>query len=133
MERQTRQRESILRTFLEADGPLPVAEIHARAGREHPGLGVATVYRTIKLLLAQGWLESVDLPGEEPHYERAGQGHHHHFRCLDCDRWFELGRCLMAHWNGTTLPEGFVIEGHHLTLYGRCPRCAAGERSASRP
>lgn len=103
---------------------MTVAAIHRRSSDEVPDLGIATVYRTLKLLIAQKLVELVELPGEEPHYECAKQDHHHHFRCLDCDRWFELAHCPLAAWDGVTLPEGFLIEGHHLTLYGRCPACA---------
>lgn len=123
MQRQTRQRELILRTIAGAGAPLSVGEVLARAGVELPGLGRATVYRTLKLLLAQGGIVAVELPGEETRYEGAGKRHHHHFRCLDCDRWFEMDRCLVAQWDGATLPGGYLIEGHHLTLYGRCPAC----------
>jgi len=125
MHRRTRQRDVILTTIREAEGPLPIAEIHARAAAGLPGLGIATVYRTVKLLLAQERIVAVDFPGEEPHYEPAGRGHHHHFRCLDCDRWFEMPQCLVALPDGTTLPGGYVVEGHHLSLYGRCPACGA--------
>jgi Fur family ferric uptake transcriptional regulator len=127
MSRQTRQRDVIARVILDADGPLPVEEIYERARRaedEVPNLGIATVYRTIKLLLAQERIVAVDLPGEQTHYEAAGRGHHHHFRCLECDRWFDLGTCIVRHVDGTTLDGGFVVDGHFLTLYGRCPDCA---------
>lgn len=124
-QRQTKQRELILKIFHAAEGPLTAEEIHARATAVQPQLGVATVYRTLKLLHVAEMITPVDLPGEETHYELTERGHHHHFRCLDCDRWFRLGRCFVALPDGTVLPDGFVIEGHYLALYGRCPTCAA--------
>jgi len=128
--RNTRQREVILDVIDAAQGPLPVGRIHERARREVPSLGIATVYRTLKLLLAQERIVAVELPGEETHYEPAGRGHHHHFRCLDCEVWFELTTCLVPHLDGTTLREGFTIEGHYLALYGRCSACAASSITA---
>ena len=129
MSRQTRQRDVIIRAILDADGPLSVEQIYERAREDVPNLGVATVYRTIKLLLAQERIVVVDLPGEQPHYEPAGRGHHHHFRCLECDQWFDLGMCVVRHLDGTTIEGGYVIDGHYLTLYGRCPSCAAASQS----
>lgn len=123
--KRTKQRQTILNTVEGATGPLSAAQIHERAGLALPGLGLATVYRTLKLLLAAGQIVAVAFPGEDPHYEPAGRGHHHHFRCLGCKQWFELPRCLVSLPDGATLPEGFVIAAHHLTLYGDCPRCAA--------
>ncbi|CAA9549257.1 MAG: hypothetical protein AVDCRST_MAG19-649 [uncultured Thermomicrobiales bacterium] len=136
MQRQTAQRHAILDTIRQAAGPLSIPQIHARASQDAPGLGLATVYRTVKLLLATEHIVAVDFPGEEPHYEPIGRGHHHHFRCLSCDHWFELDRCLgclVAIPDGTTLPDGFVVEAHHLTLYGRCPRCAAEPNPTASP
>ncbi len=127
-QRQTKQREIILSIFHEAEGPLTVDDIHVRARTLQPQVGLATVYRTVKLLHDAELITRVDLPGEETHYELTERGHHHHFRCLDCARWFRLGRCFVALPDGTVLPEGFVVEGHYLALYGRCPACAAAPR-----
>lgn len=123
-QRHTKQRETILNIIREATGPLTVEDIHTQAKIVQPQLGLATVYRTLKLLLAAELISTVDLPGEEPHYELTERGHHHHFRCLDCDRWFRMTTCFVALPDGTVLPEGYVVEGHYLTLYGRCPACA---------
>lgn len=107
-----------------SDGPLSVGGIHAAAGREIPDLGIATVYRNIKLLKKEGRIIPVELPGEEPLYEPEGRGHHHHFRCMGCERTFDLEGCPVGIPEGTTLPGGYHVEGHSLTLYGRCAACA---------
>ena len=104
---------------------MSVAEIHERARRGLPGLGIATVYRTIKVLREEGRISVVELPGEEPRYEPAGLGHHHHFRCLSCEQTFDLEVCPVGIPNGTMLPGGYKVEDHSLTLYGRCSGCLA--------
>lgn len=123
--RRTRQRNTILKEILSAEGPLSVAEIHERAGREVLGLGIATVYRTIKSLLDGEEVVVVELPGEEPRYEPSGRGHHHHFRCRVCELTFDLEVCPVGIPRGTTLPGGYTVEDHSLTLYGRCAACPA--------
>jgi Fur family ferric uptake transcriptional regulator len=100
-----------------------VAEIHERASRGSPGLGIATVYRAIKALKEEGEVAVVELPGEEPCYEPSGRGHHHHFRCRSCEQTFDLDVCPVGLPQGTTLPGGFEVEDHSLTLYGRCSTC----------
>jgi Fur family transcriptional regulator, ferric uptake regulator len=122
--RQTKQRNAILKSVREAEGPLSVGEVHERARREIPNLGIATVYRAIKALREDGELVLVELPGEEARYESVGRGHHHHFRCNSCDRIFDLGICPVSIPSGTRLPGGYEVEDHHLTLYGRCSGCA---------
>lgn len=122
--RETRQRQAIRRAFDEAERPLGPQEVLDAAQAMVPGLGLATVYRTIKSLLDEGWLVSVDVPGRPPHYERAGKEHHHHFHCRECGKVFEVEGCP---GNLKSLaPPGFKVEGHELTLYGVCPGCRAG-------
>jgi len=125
MMRNTRQRRAISAVLSEAEGPLSVAEIHERASRELPGLGIATVYRAVGALRDGGEVSVVELPGEEPRYEPAGRGHHHHFRCRTCGQTFDLGLCPVGMPPGTTLPGGYTVEDHQLTLYGRCAACVA--------
>lgn len=102
---------------------MSVAEVHERAGREVPGLGIATVYRAIRALREEGEVAVIELPGEEARYEPAGRGHHHHFRCRACGKTFDLELCPVGLPEGTTLPGGYEVEGHSLTLYGRCAAC----------
>ncbi len=121
--RSTRQREEILRVFFEAKGPLSVSDVLERAGLRVPGLGIATVYRNLKLLQDSGQLKSVILPSGETRFERVGLAHHHHFQCLNCSEVVDLDFCPVQLPVGTTLPGGYAIEGHEITFYGRCPNC----------
>jgi len=122
-QRQTVQRAAIMTVIEEAQGPLTVGEIHARATRRLPKLGVATVYRTVKLLLEASEIHAVVLPDGQARYESAGLDHHHHFRCRICQLIFDLPGCMMPIPDGTALPNGFVVERHEITLFGRCPNC----------
>jgi len=123
--RRTRQRDTILNNILSAEGPLSVSEIHERASREMPKLGIATVYRALKALRKEGEVAVVELPGDEPRYEPVGRGHHHHFRCLSCEQTFDLEVCPVGIPQGTTLPGGYTVEDHSLTFYGKCSACPA--------
>lgn len=122
MQRQTRQRQAIRTVFLEAQRPLSPQEVLELARVRVPSLGLATVYRTLKGLLEEGFLVPVELPGEVPRYERAGKAHHHHFLCRVCGRVYELEGCPQD--VETLVPPGFLAEGHEVTLYGRCAACA---------
>jgi Fur family ferric uptake transcriptional regulator len=53
-QRQTRQRDAILETITQASGPLSIPEIHERAAQALPAIGIATIYRTLKLLQESG-------------------------------------------------------------------------------
>lgn len=124
MKRQTSQRRAILQALLAAPGPLTPQEVLDAASRRSGRLGLATVYRNLNALEAQGEVVSVHLPGESARFEIAGRGHHHHFRCERCQQVFELAaKCPVAVLEGVTLPGGFKVEHHELTLYGICPEC----------
>lgn len=123
-QRSTRQREVITQVMMDASGPLRVPEIHARAQQVLPRLGIATVYRTLKLLAEQRQIQAVAVDGDLL-YERTGQGHHHHFSCLACGRVYSLHVCPVQLPPGTVFAGGFEVESHEVTLYGRCPECAA--------
>jgi len=124
--RKTRQRDAIRAAISDAKAPLGPKEILDAAGREVEGLGLATVYRTLKLMVEAGEIMPVEIAGESPRYELAGKGHHHHFLCKGCGKVFELEGCC-GHFEGLA-PRGFRVEGHDLTLFGQCAGCAKGTR-----
>jgi Fur family ferric uptake transcriptional regulator len=103
-----------------------VDEAHALARKALGRLGIATVYRAVGGLEADGWLKKVELPGEPVRYELADLDHHHHFRCTQCDRVFDIEGCGFDH--EAELPAGFVVESHEVILYGRCPACSGRGR-----
>lgn len=122
MERSTRQRVAIRAAIDAAGRPLSPQEVLKASQIEVEGLGMATVYRNLKLLVEAGEIQTVNLPGESARYEPAHQDHHHHFQCKVCHRVFDVHACP---GNLAKLaPDGFIVESHDLTLYGRCGECA---------
>ena len=128
MERDTPQRRVIRQVFLEAGRPLGPQEVLEVAAPKAPRLGLATVYRTVRALVEQGWLVPVALPGEPPRYEVAGKGHHHHFHCRRCGKVYEIEGCPAE--LARLAPDGFVLEAHEVVLYGKCAGCGCGEEAA---
>jgi Fur family ferric uptake transcriptional regulator len=120
--RDTVQRRAIRKALEEGGRPLSTAEILASARKAVPKLGIATVYRAVRGLEADGAVRQVDLPGIVPRYEVSSKEHHHHFHCIGCTRVFELDSCPgdLAY----LAPQGFVAEDHEVILYGRCADCA---------
>jgi Fur family ferric uptake transcriptional regulator len=128
--RRTRQKTAIRSVFERTGRPLTTGEVLAIAQGHVDGLGIATVYRTLKTLLSEGWLAAVELPGEPSRYEIAGKGHHHHFLCESCGGVFELEGCQPA--VERLAKPGFLVRSHEVVLYGRCGDCTR-RRKRSRP
>ena len=121
MQRDTRQRRAIRRVFMNVDRPLTPDEILEYGQQIVPSLGLATVYRTVKIFVAEKWLSEVELPGGGLRYELADRPHHHHFLCRSCDQAFDVHRCPDE--VERLAPEGFEVDGHELTLFGLCVTC----------
>lgn len=123
MERSTRQRSAIRTVIEAASRPLTPQEVLDGARTEVAGLGIATVYRNLKLLVEEGSVQAVELPGDSPRYESTHLAHHHHFQCRRCERVFDVHGCPGD--IARLAPAGFSVESHELTLYGLCADCAA--------
>ncbi|MDB5048312.1 MAG: transcriptional repressor [Fibrobacteres bacterium] len=137
-QRQTRQREIIFDIIKSSNGPLTIPQIHDKAlkslkGKKSPGdksIGIATVYRTINLLQDNQLIHSVILPSGETRYESSHlDEHHHHFQCVKCSHVYDLGICPVGIPNGTTIPGGFQVQSHELTLFGLCPSCTGSKKT----
>lgn len=121
MSRNTSQRQALERVFQAAGRPLSPAEALQAAQSEIPRLGMATVYRTLKMFVEEGWLKPVDVPGEGARYELARLAHHHHFRCRMCGRMFDLKGCPGE--LKSLAPPRFLVESHEILLVGLCADC----------
>lgn len=127
MERKTKQRDAIKMVISEAHGPVSAREVFDLAQRRVRGMGMATVYRTLKSLVEERGIVQIDMPGEPPRYEIAGKAHHHHFYCRVCGRMYEVEQCPGD--LSYLAPKGFVLENHDLLLLGLCAACAAGPKA----
>ena len=122
--RNTAQQRAIRDAIRNAEGPLSTGEIHEIATKDSPGLGIRTVYRVVGRLLEDGEITTVVMPGRADRYEltEIAASHHHHFHCKRCDRLFDVQGCP-GHLE-RMVPDGFILDGHEITLNGLCARCA---------
>jgi len=92
---------------------------------ELDGVGRATVYRSLRLLVDAGALCKTTMPNGSPRYSLDNARHHHHLVCADCGRIDEfrhpsVERMLRAM---SADIEGELV-GHRLEIYRRCGVCA---------
>jgi Fur family ferric uptake transcriptional regulator len=104
-------------TFTAAD---LVAEVRSR----RLGIGRATIFRAIDVLVSVGAVERLDRPTGEHAYVACVPAHHHHVICTRCDGSIEIGDLgLGAVAREVARRTGYRIEGHRLELFGLCPAC----------
>jgi Fe2+ or Zn2+ uptake regulation protein len=104
----------------------PTAEwVHRMVRRRLPRVSLGTVYRNLRLLVAEGLAK--ELPG--PHARFDGNlREHHHFTCASCGRIVDV-EALMAEPGSRALSArvaartGLRITHHRIEFFGRCPDC----------
>ncbi len=122
----TRQRDEIVRVFMEAGSHLSVDELYQRVRQRNPRIGYATVYRTLRLMAESGWASSRQFRDRLARFEHRGKGEHHdHLICLSCGKIVEFAsERIEALQARIARREGFRISDHELELYGYCSACA---------
>ena len=121
----TRQREQIARVVLESEEHLSIEEIHDRllAVGESPGL--ATIYRTVDLLVESGLVRARDFDQGYRRFEPVPEpGDHHHLICSRCGRVDEFTHERLERMLPMIADEhGFQLQRHRLEIYGTCREC----------
>ena len=129
--RRTAQREAILDALSDAGEALPLPVLLARGRRRAPGLGERTAERTVALLVDRGAVDAITRTGGEIVYRLCGRGHHHHLVCSSCGTVAELDQCDIAGWAADQAArQGFLVEGHEVTVHGVCEGCREPSASA---
>lgn len=121
--RLTPQREAVLNALLERTADHPTAEeIHESARRHYPGLGLATVYRTLDLFYRAGILRRLEVGDGRYRYELEIRPHLH-LICLHCGQVKEVQEG--NNWDELARREGFQVTAPSVRLFGYCDRCRA--------
>jgi len=91
---------------------------------ELPGVGRATVYRTIKLLVGAGALSKTVIIDGAPRYSFDEARHHHHVICTSCGRVEEFRKPAVERLLREMAAEvpGHLL-GHRVELYVTCTDC----------
>jgi Fur family ferric uptake transcriptional regulator len=125
--RLTPQRRAILGVLqVNAGKHLSAEEIHDLVKKGSPGLGLATVYRTLELLVDAAIAHRLDFGDGRARYELARQEEHqhHHLVCVECGTISEVNADLLQRLEEMVeAKNGFTVTDHHLKLYGYCRRC----------
>ena len=75
--KMTEQRKVIVKVLSESKDHPDVESVHKRASKIDKRIGIATVYRTIKLFEDNNLLEKHEFKGYSSRYETVRENHHH--------------------------------------------------------
>ncbi len=123
--RSTRQRDIILDIFLSTHQHVSVEELYLKVKASNPGIGQATVYRTLKLFTEAGLAREILLHDGQTRYEHIVAGEHHdHLVCTGCNAIIEFeNETIEKLQKDIASLHGFMIRSHKLEIYGLCATC----------
>ncbi len=131
--RLTVPRETIVNVLAKTPKHLSAEDVFFAVHNRHPGIGLATVYRTLELLTRIGLILKFDFGDGKSRYELADEtskGHHHHMICNRCGRIIDYSDFMDKEVKFVKDLEAelsrkheFKINSHQIYLYGLCGGC----------
>lgn len=123
--RRSLRRERVAEVFLNQKGHLTAEELLALVRRRDKKIGLATVYRTLKLLTDCGLAVERKFNRPVSTFEPLFPGRHHdHLICLGCGAIVEFENpSIEALQEEVALKHRFTASHHVLDLYGYCRKC----------
>ncbi len=130
--KKTSQRELIWGVLLEAKGHPNVEQIRDLLIEKGHRIGIATIYRTIKILLASGFIRQSKHQGVTRYEPVVGQPNHLHFICNSCGSNVEFpSRKVETLIKSVTRDFGFEERYSRYAIFGLCKACVRKEQKSA--
>lgn len=123
--RLTDARRVVLEVVRATDSHPTAETVHRMVRRRLPRVSLGTVYRNLRLLVAEGLVK--ELPGPHARFD-GNTSEHHHFTCLRCGRIVDVDAPLTephsrALCSRVAARAGFSVTHHRIEFYGCCAAC----------
>lgn len=127
--KMTGQRQAILKIVREEkDRHLCTEEIFEEVKKKYPTIGLATIYRSLRLfeklglvrhvLFDDGCMRFQIIDSQEKHQ-------HHHLVCEICGAVIDVDEDMLGSVEEKLLSEkGFAVKDHRVQFFGICKNCA---------
>ena len=123
--RPTRQRAAVAAVLADTDEFRSAQELHALLREGGDKVGLATVYRNLQAMAADGEIDMLRTDEGEAVYRACSTGHHHHLVCRVCGRTVEVEGPTVEAWATRVSAEhGFTEVRHTLEIFGTCETCS---------
>ena len=102
-------------------------DIYELAGDTHPGIGLATIYRTLPILEKMDLIKKIHLEDGCVRYELNDPSRvhsHHHLICTGCGAVSEVQEDMLEALEKQIYEDcGFLVKNHSVKFYGSCSKC----------
>ena len=124
--RITPQREMIIEAIAHAGQHVNAEEVYAEIQNRTHAVNIATVYRTLDLLVEQGLASCVDLGEGRVIYATHQHGPHIHLVCRQCGKVTDANQDLLARLTQQLQATyQFAADLQHISILGLCSDCQA--------
>jgi Fur family ferric uptake transcriptional regulator len=125
--KKTSQRTLIMNKILARAGHLSAEDLFSDLKTSHPSIGLATIYRTLKVLKEAGVIEEHSFVEGKAIFELAFPDQHHdHLVCLSCQKVQEfIDNKVEERQKEIAFQYGFSLKKHTMNLFGYCSTCQA--------
>lgn len=128
--RYSKQREAVLKTVMQTDIHPTADWVYDQVRRDFPKVSLGTVYRNLGQLEREGLIRRIP-DGSLQRYD-GNLDHHHHFKCLQCRRIYDIQVDLDNILNPLPDHPTFKVTNMFLELQGLCDGCQANQSEGDR-
>ncbi len=122
--RITPQREMIIQAIAHAGHHINADQLYAHIQEKTHYVNIATVYRTLDLLVEQGLASRIDLGEERVIYATNQHGPHIHLVCRQCGQVEDADQELLSGLNHALIDRyHFAPDLQHISILGLCRAC----------
>jgi Fur family ferric uptake transcriptional regulator len=129
--KRSSKRDRILTIFLRQEGHLSADDLFELVHRDAPGIGRATVYRTLQWMVTAGIARKVDFGEGRSRYEPSYRHpRHFHLICTTCHRSSEfLSSDVESLIEEIAVARNFAQTQSVVQIYGTCDDCRTGKNT----
>jgi Fur family ferric uptake transcriptional regulator len=122
--RITPQREMIIEAIAHQGNHINAEDVFTLVQQRTQSMNIATVYRTLDLLVEQGLVSRIDLGEGRVMYATTQHGPHIHLVCRRCGRIIDADQELLSALKDRLETEyQFTADLQHISLLGLCCSC----------
>ena len=131
----TPQRTAVLEEIIKDKGHRESEEIYLALKKRGQHVSRATVYRTMDILVNNGFARKMNLGDGRARYEsKVNSPHHDHLVCMDCGLIVEfMDQKIEDLQDKIAIQYNFQLKRHIHQLFGLCKKCQKKPSIASYP
>jgi len=126
----SKRRELVLDVFLATEKHPTIDDLYDLARKKDPRIGLATVYRAMKVICDSGLARETDFGDGVRRFEHDYRHQHHdHLVCVQCGRVIEVVSTKIEDLQDKLAAEhDFTPTTHKMQIFGTCRKCRRKEK-----